>query len=335
LPELRKDPVVGRWVIIATDRGKRPHDFAVSPEDPPQDNGPCPFCPGHEELTPPEVLAYRANGTRPNGPGWSVRVVPNKFPALVVEGGLNREGVGTYDKMSGVGAHEVIIETPSHQMPLADLDEKQVEDMLWAYRDRMVDLRKDTRFRYVMIFKNHGRAAGASLEHSHSQLIALPIVPRNVSDELDGCKQHYQYKERCIYCDIVRQELASQERVIYENADFVALSPFAPKAPFETWILPKLHDAHFEDCFKMEYAHLANMLRTTLRKINRALGRPPYNFILHTAPFTEEQYPYYHWHFEIMPALTKVAGFEWGSGFYINPMPPEIAAQFLREVDVR
>jgi UDPglucose--hexose-1-phosphate uridylyltransferase len=333
MPELRKDPVVGRWVIIATERAKRPNDFGFEHDEP--DSGPCPFCPGNEAMTPPEVLAYRADGSAPNGPGWRLRAVPNKFPALMVEGGLNREGVGLYDKMSGVGAHEVIIESPAHERDLADLEEKQVEDVLWAYRDRMVDLRRDIRLRYVMIFKNSGRAAGASLDHPHSQLIALPIVPRNVRDELDGCSQHWQYKERCIYCDIVRQEISSGERVIHENPDFVVLAPFAPRSPFETWILPRLHDPHFEDCRKMEYAHLAEALRMTLRKLRLALGDPPYNFILHTAPFTEEPYPYYHWHLEIMPALTKVAGFEWGSGFYINPMPPETAAQFLRDTPVR
>jgi UDPglucose--hexose-1-phosphate uridylyltransferase len=252
----------------------------------------------------------------------------------MVEGGLNREGLGLYDKMNGVGAHEVIVESPAHDRSLADLDEKQVEDVFWAFRDRMVDLRRDTRFRYIMIFKNHGSAAGASLDHPHSQLIALPIVPRNVKDELDGCRQHWGYKERCIYCDIVRQELTSVERVIYENADFVVLAPFAPRSPFETWILPKLHDPHFEDCRKQEYAHLANAVRVTLRKLQVALGDPPYNFILHTAPFIDEPTPYFHWHLEVTPALTKVAGFEWGSGFYINPMPPETAAQYLRDTAV-
>jgi len=181
LPELRKDPITGRWVIISTDRGKRPNDFlreSVFPK-PPQN---CPFCPGNEGKTPPEILAYGRNGTGTNTPGWNIRVVPNRFPALGIEGELDREGEGLFDKMNGIGAHEVVIETPQHQTTLAQLPQKSIEDVLWAYRDRMLDLKNDKRFRYVLIFKNHGEAAGASVEHPHSQLIALPIVPRRVRD---------------------------------------------------------------------------------------------------------------------------------------------------------
>jgi UDPglucose--hexose-1-phosphate uridylyltransferase len=330
MPELRKDPIVGRWVIIATERAKRPHDFKVEKETP--RGGFCPFCYGNESKTPPEIHAYRPGASARDTPGWTVRVVPNKFPALMIEGGLSREGEGVYDRMNGVGAHEVIIETPDHSKALADLSEPEIENVLWAYRDRVLDLKKDVRFRYIMIFKNHGAAAGASLEHTHSQLIALPIVPRNVVEEMKGARDYYTYKERCVYCDIVRQDLTDGRRVVFENGDFVVLEPYAPKFPFETWVLPKAHDSSFEDCQRTEYASLANAMRTALCKLQRALDNPPYNFILHTSPFHEKDNPHYHWHFEIMPTLTKVAGFEWGSGFYINPTPPEEAAAFLRDV---
>jgi UDPglucose--hexose-1-phosphate uridylyltransferase len=259
-------------------------------------------------------------------------VVPNRFPALMIEGALGREGEGLYDRMNGVGAHEVIIETHRHDDSMADLSAHEIESVLWAYRDRILDLKKDSRFRYVMIFKNHGRAAGASLDHSHSQLIALPIVPKNVTEEMKGALEYYNYKERCVYCDIVRQERNDGRRLVYENSDFVVLEPFAPKFPFETWLLPKAHDSAFEDCQKNEYANLADALRVTLRKLDRALQNPPYNFMLHTSPFQDLFNPHYHWHFEIMPTLVRVAGFEWGSGFYINPTPPEEAAKMLREV---
>jgi UDPglucose--hexose-1-phosphate uridylyltransferase len=234
--------------------------------------------------------------------------------------------------MNGVGAHEVIIETPDHQRTLYELSEKEIEDVLWAYRDRIMDLKKDTRFRYVVIFKNYGRQAGATLEHTHSQIVALPIVPRNIVNELRGAKEYYEYKERCIYCDIIRQEQGDGRRLVYENPDFVVLEPWAPRFPFETWVLPKQHASAFEDSQKQEYSNLASALRVTLRKLASALDRPAYNFILHTSPFQERQSPYYHWHIEISPKLTPVAGFEWGSGFYINPTPPEEAAAALRDV---
>jgi UDPglucose--hexose-1-phosphate uridylyltransferase len=333
MPELRKDPITGRWVIISTERRKRPNAFRTDNVEL-EDGAICPFCEGNEEYTPREVLSYRRNGGAPNGPGWDVRVVPNKFPALQVEGELDRQGEGLFDKMNGIGAHEVIIETPDHTASLATLPAPAVERVLWAFRERVLDLKQDKRFRYILIFKNHGAAAGASLDHSHSQLIALPIIPRNVRDEISGARQHHQQKERCVYCDIVRQELDQQARVIAENADFVAVSPYAPRFPFEMWILPKRHGAHFEEAPRHEYETLARILKETLQRMNRALETPPFNLIVHSAPFTENAGEFYHWHVEIIPKLTKVAGFEWGSGFYINPTAPEEAAEVLRGVTI-
>ena len=332
MPELRKDPIIGRWVIISSERGKRPTDFQ---EDKPRKKGGfCPFDPGNEHTTPPEILAYRENGTLPNTAGWSLRVVANKFPALQIEGELNKQGEGVFDKMNGIGAHEVIIETPLHDATLATLPVKAVEDMLWAYRDRILDLKKDNRLQYVLVFKNEGEAAGASLEHSHSQLIALPIVPKRVREEIDGARAYYDYKERCVFCDIIRQELNAGTRIVSENKDFVALEPFTPRFPFETWILPKRHGSRFEESKTLEFPTLADILQSTLRRLDKILNVPPYNYMLHTMPFREPENEYYHWHLEIMPKLTKVAGFEWGSGFYINPTAPEEAAKFLREAKI-
>ncbi len=333
MPELRKDPITGRWVIISTERGKRPSDFSRE-EVEIKGNGFCPFCYGNEAKTPPEILAYRANGGDPNTSGWTVRVVPNKFPALGIEGRLDRQGEGLFDKMNGIGAHEVIVETPEHNKNLADLSEKGIEDVLWAFRDRMLDLKKDRRFRYVLVFKNHGRAAGASLEHTHSQLIALPIVPKEILEQLNGARQYYEYKERCIYCDVIRQELESGTRVIAENEDFVTLSPYAPRFPFETWILPREHESVFENSPTHAFENLAKALKLLLTKTDQVLENPAFNLVLQSAPLQEPSSDYYHWHIEYMPRLTKVAGFEWGSGFYINPTPPEEAAKFLREAEV-
>ena len=336
MPELRKDPIIDRWVIISTERGKRPVDFEEKEEE--RKGGFCPFCPGNEDKTPPEIMAIRDEGTKPDTPGWSLRVVSNKFPALVVEGELNRQGEGIYDKMNGVGAHEVIIETPDHDKTLTDLSLDKITAVMYAYRDRIVDLRKDIRFRFVMLFKNQGSIAGASLEHSHSQLIVLPEVPIAVIRELNGARRHFSYKERCVFCDIVTEELRIRERLVCENSQFVAVAPYAPRFPFETWIIPREHLPRYEESPEEVYESLAQILNELIRRLNSALRNPPYNYIVHTTPFNdprrEEVGHFYHWHIEVIPRLTKVAGFEWGSGFYINPTPPEEAARFLREVEL-
>jgi UDPglucose--hexose-1-phosphate uridylyltransferase len=277
------------------------------------------------------VLAFRPHGGGRNEGGWTLRVVPNKFPALRVEGELNRQGEGIYDHMNGVGAHEVIIETPDHLLTFGELSEKQVEDVFWAFRERVLDLKKDRRLIYILIFKNHGEAAGASLEHTHSQLIALPVVPKRVREELDGAKRYFDFKERCIFCDIVRQELDTGPRVVLETEHYVVVSPYAPRFPFETWVVPKRHYSHFEDIETSSIQNLGWVMRATIRKIDKVLERPPYNLMIHSAPIQEGAMTHYHWHIEIIPKLTKVAGFEWGTGFYINPTPPETAAKFLRD----
>lgn len=332
MPELRKDPIIDRWVIISTKRGKRPHDFVIEPEV--TKGGFCPFDPGNEHTTPPEVMAYRDPGTAPNTPGWRLRVVQNKFPALVIEGDPMRQGEGMFDKMNGIGTHEVIIETPEHRLTLTTISLEGFVEVLKAYRDRSLALAQDPRFRYVLVFKNQGRAAGASLEHSHSQLICLPIVPELVQEELSGGKFYYNYKERCVFCDLIRQELQQQVRVVLENQEFVAICPFAPRSPFEVWILPKAHQSSYVSLQEESFPLLAEIFSQTLKRLEKSLGKAPYNFILHTAPLGEPELPYYHWHFEIMPKLTLMAGFEWGSGFFINPTPPEDAAQYLREVQL-
>ncbi len=332
MPELRKDPITGRWVIISTERGKRPSSFtSVSKRT---DAAMCPFCPGHEENTPPEILAYRQSGTEPNQPGWSLRVMPNKYPALKIEGSLDRQPVGIYDKMNGIGAHEVIIETPDHACDMVDMSDEQVRDVFWAYRERMMDLQRDRRFAYILVFKNHGEAAGASLEHAHSQLIATPIVPKRVAEEIAGAKRYWDFKERCIFCDIVRQELTDGSRVVADHDAFLTIQPFAPRFPFETWLLPKTHQSSYLEMSDTEVMVLARAIKATLARLKAALNDPPFNYMLHTQPVSREPMEHYHWHFEIIPKLTRVAGFEWGSGFHINPTPPEESAAYLRNIDL-
>lgn len=333
MPELRKDPVISRWIIISTERGKRPTDFIVERNS--VKSGFCPLCPGNENTTPPEVLSY-SNSTQhtPNQADWSLRVVPNKYPALVIEGDINKEGDGLYDKMHGIGAHEVIIETPDHNKTFTYLPANMMMQVFIAFRDRLLDLSRDSRFRYVMVFKNYGAAAGASLEHSHSQLIALPILPRMIASELAGSLSYYKYKERCIFCDIVRQEIKQDVRVIAQNDRFIAIVPFAPRSPFEMWVLPKQHSSSYISMDDKSFQKLTAIFSECMRRLDQCIPNVPYNFVLHTAPSRAEPLKYYHWHFEIMPKLTTVAGFEWGSGFYINSVPPEEAAKYLKEVEL-
>ena len=339
MPELRHDPVQRRWVIIATERARRPSDFAIEREAP--GNGRCPFCYGNEGTTPPEIRAFRQRPLA-NSSGWKVRVVPNKFPALRIEGDLERAAVGQYDRMNGIGAHEVIIETPDHDKDLADLPLEDIAEVLRMYRERLVDLQGDPRFRYILIFRNRGATAGASLAHAHSQLIATPVTPRTVANELQAAREHYNLKERCIFCDILHQELDTHSRIVAVDEDYVTWCPYASRFPFEMTIAPRRHQHDFAATDDVGLARLARHLREVLQRMRRSLNDPPYNYLIHTAPAFRSQSRRvgywntieldWHWHIEILPRLTKTAGFEWGSGFYINPTPPEDAARFLREV---
>ncbi len=342
MPELRKDPIVGRWVIIATDRARRPDQFApLSPAPTTDSADACPFCEGREAKTPPEIFAVRPSGAA-NQSGWTVRVVPADDPILRIEGQLTRKGRGMYDLMPGIGAHELVIESPRHVANLADLPAPQIEQVLGAYVSRLSDLERDARFKYALLFKNYGRAAGAgTLVHAHSEIMAMPVNPVRLKDELHGARQYFELKERCIFCDLLRQEVESGRRLAVESRDFVAITPFASRFPFELWVLPRRHAADFTTMTSAERTDLAGLLKATLLRLRQALRDPPYNFILHTAPFRRHKPGAwhtvdedFHWHIEIMPRLTRVAGFEWGSGFYINPTPPEEAAKFLREVEV-
>ena len=329
--ELRRDPIGGRWVIVDTEHPNKPEDYEV--ESPTwRSESTCPFCYGNEAMTPPEIESFREYGTASNAPGWQVRAIPNKFPALQIEGELDRRGIGIFDMSNGVGAHELIIETPYHNKDLCDLLPEELERILQMYCRRAIDLIRDRRFKYVMIFKNFGPSAGASLEHPHTQLVALPMVPKNVMEEIKGAQKYFEYRERCIFCDMIRQEVQEKERIIVENAHFLSFCPFVSRFPFEMWIIPKQHNSCFCHMRPEELPALAVILKETIGRLRKVFGTPEYNFIIHTAPANGEiNVEGYHWHLEIMPKLTRVAGFEWGSGFYTVPTPPELAAKYLRE----
>jgi UDPglucose--hexose-1-phosphate uridylyltransferase len=341
MSELRWDPLKQHWVIIATDRGRRPRDFQVEAESSQLEA--CPFCYGFESKTPPEIFAIRPTGPA-NSPGWQVRVIPNKYPALRIEGELKSRGYGLYDVREGIGAHEVIVETPDHSRSMADLTPAEITSVLIAYRARFLDLRRDIRFRYMVLFKNHGARAGATLSHSHSQLIAVPLTPPVAATELRVCREFYASRERCLFCDLIEFELGTGERVVKETADYVLVTPYASCLPFELRLYPKRHAHDFALLDDRQLAILAAAMKDMLVRIKTVLKDPPYNFILHTAPprlprpgkpdYWGSLEQDYHWHIELVPRLTQMAGFEWGTGFYINPTSPEDAAAFLREVSV-
>ncbi len=342
MPELRRDSVIGRWVIISTERAKRPSDFNIKHVDVAEME--CPFCEGHEKNTPTEIFAIRKPGTKKDTPGWNTRVVPSIAPKFKIEGELERRGAGMYDVMNNIGAHEIIVESPKHFTDIYQLSELEIQDVINTSICRISELEKDTRFKYCLLFKNHGLRAGGSrkTKHVRSQLIATPVTPTRVKEELRGSRFYFEYKERCIFCDIMRQEIETGTRIIMETKTMVAIAPFASRFPFEIWIMPKIHRTDFMNIQADEIKDLANVLKTIFAKLSKALNDPPYNYMLHTAPFRRTKRPGYwhtieedyHWHIEVMPRITQVAGFEWGSGFYINPTPPEEAAKYLREVTI-
>jgi len=291
-------------------------------------------------MTPPEIAAVRTAGSAANQPGWQVRVVPDRNPVLRIEGELARSGVGIHDMVTGIGANEVVIESPEHVTNFADLGEAQVELVLRTWQERLADLYRDKRFRYVLVFKDHGTLAGSSsIEHVHSQVIALPATPRRVKDQLAGARSYYEYKERCIYCDILQDELANGSRILETTAHFAVFAPYASRLPYELRVCPRRHAFSYAEASGEELSDLAPVLRRTIGRLYRALADPPFNVVLHTAPNLLPQRGYwqtvredYHWFIEIIPRVKRTDGFEWGSGFFINPVAPERAVEKLREV---
>jgi UDPglucose--hexose-1-phosphate uridylyltransferase len=354
MPEFRKDPIVNRWVIIAAERAARPQEFAAPAER--RGGQACPFCEGNEDQTPPEVVAYRAAGVQVDRPGWRVRVVPNKFPALALDPGEHpscggwdqrvgwdqRSAVppsdsltsGLYQSAPGVGAHEVIIESPRHVVSTAQLTKEELRDTLCVYRQRLTELKQDPRLVHGIIIKNVGAAAGATIEHAHSQLMAIPRVPLLVAEELAGGLAFYRAHRRCAWCEMIRQELAAGGRVVLDAPGFLAFCPFASRVPFETWIVPKFHSSHYERIADTGVDDLSTMMKRVFGRIEAVLDQLAYNYVIHTAPFDTAALEHYHWHIEVIPSLTKAAGFEWGTGYHINPMPPEEAAQRLRGAEL-
>ncbi len=355
MSELRHDPLTDRWVIISPERSARPLDVFKNGAYEDKKVDPCPFCPGNEDKTPlPEIFSVLNNGESRQSVSdrslinsdWLTRVIPNKYPSLKPEGKLIRKGMGVFDKISGVGAHEICIESPDHNAEIPLLSVNQIITVLGVLKMRMKDLEKDRRFNYLSLFKNKGADAGASLEHPHWQLNALPITPSEVSRELRSSYDHFDEKERCLICDILSQEIESNERVIEVNEAFVVLSPFASRFAGELFIAPVPGDSHshsFPDSDDFAISMLASILQRTMLRLLRKYNDPSYNVALHTAPIfrpasrdarlltIKEDY---HWHIHIFPRIAKIAGFELGNDCFVNTVPPEEVARLLREAAV-
>ena len=330
MPELRKDPIIDRWVILADERKSRPNDFSNLETE--TDTGICPFCSGNEKTTPPEVFALRRESSSPDASGWTVRVVPNKFSALEASETFKTKDDNLYESMSGVGRHEVIIESPDHRATLENLSKAQIAACFSTFKQRILCLQKNPVIRYVLIYKNHGQAAGATLSHSHCQLMALPLVPELLRREIQGSQNHYQQAGNCLYCDLIREEKRQGHRLVSENDSFIAFCPYAPRFPYEIWILPKMHQAAYER--ESDYSVFASIYKDVLLRIEAIFPNAPYNFVLHTAPDPVQDELYFHWHLEILPKVTTLASFEYGTGAFINYTKPEDAAENMRKVAI-
>lgn len=339
MSELRWDPLQDTWTVFSPERARRPQDYLLTRQE--DTNVTCPFCYGREDKTPPEVYAVRPQSGQANGPQWQVRVVPNKFPILGIEGQLQRQGVGLYDRLSGIGAHEVIIETPQHRCHPGDIGSANWEMTLKAFQSRLRDLRRDHRFRYLQIYQNHGQEAGAPIPHAHSQLLAVPVVPPLIKRRLQVCREHFQRKERCLVCDLIQQEQHGGKRCVYDDGQFLVCLPYAAPYPFQLRIMPLQHQHDFAQISAEQVQALAQTLVKTLQALRHTLRDPAFQMVLYTAPpphprpgrpdYWSSLSQDYHWHLEIIPLLRPPVGFEWATGLYINPTPPEQAASFLQE----
>lgn len=327
MPEFRRDPLSDHWVIVAPERANRPEQFAGDGAGIPSR---CPFCAGHEADTPPAVAAFPADGEPAPEAAWQVRVIPNKYPAVVRTDRPVESHGEFFELRNGFGVHEVIIESPDHVLSPSALSDQQFGLVFHAYQERVQRLSQDRRLAYAQVFKNCGAAAGASLEHTHSQLIATPVVPTQVERELSLARRHFQQTGRCAFCDMLAEELAIGSRIVIETPEFVAFCPFASQFPFEVWVVPRRHQSNFENEETGKLGGLASLTREIVLRIERTLGRPAFNYLIHTAPFDTPGLEHYHWHLEFSPRLVKTAGFEWGAGDYINTVSPEDAARVLR-----
>ena len=330
MPELRYNVITREWVVIATERAQRPDQFVrkekrkALPEYDPK----CPFCPGNEAMTPPETYVV------PDTKSWRVRVTPNKFAALSYEGERKRTVQGIRRTVTGVGIHEVLVETPAHNKTTALLSDHEVELIIQTYLHRFKFASSDARIEQVTIFKNHGEAAGTSLEHPHSQMIAIPVITSQLRDRLTHALEHFDEFGECIFCRVLSQEQKEGTRLVLETEHFVAFVQFATLTPFSMLIMPRRHMACFVEMRDAEAADLARILRRSLAKFYFGLGDPDFNYAVRTAPTEYSGVKYYHWYVSIIPRLTRMAGFELGSGMFINVSLPEENASFLRGIKV-
>jgi len=325
MSELRKEPVSRRWILVAPERKKvKGSDGASGSADR------CPFCIGNEDMTPGEIERWKSEGNVDSE--WDIRVIPDKFALLGREKGMGRKGLGIYDVMNSVGYHELLVETASHTDTWWDYDLPHMEKVLELCRDRFRKFKGEKEIKHATFVKSHGISAGHS-PHSHSHLLGLPFVVKRVEEEVKSADDYFSMKDRCIYCDILSEEINVGARVIYENAKFIAFTPFASRFQFETWVVPKSHESDYSAIDKNSLSFLADALMVVFKKIHCHLDNPPFSIALHTSPFKISDSASYHWHWELKPTSLDMAGFEWATGLYMNKYLPEEAAELLRKAD--
>ena len=329
MSEIRRNMITRDWVIMATERARRPHEFidgkkqrAVLPHY--KDN--CPFCIGNEHLSTKEYA-------RIDGPdGWKVRIIANKFPALSPEGNRVRHTEGLYQTISGIGVHDVVVESPEHDAVMAFMPETQIQNILRCYRERYLQIRKDRRLEAIVIFKNYGESAGSSLEHTHSQIAATPVVPPQFRDRVEEAVRYFDDHGDCIFCRTILDEISTGSRIIAENSNFIAFIPYAALTPFHIWVFPRIHNSSFESISDDEIADLASIMKNILLRLFHGLGDPDFNFTIRSSPLADRETRYFHWYLSIIPKMSKQAGFEMGSGMYINSAIPEESAEYFRNI---
>lgn len=323
MAEMRRDPILRRWVIIAPERAGELGSVAPVTLT---EESPCPFCPGHEALNPVEIATTRMGGV------WTIRVTPDRRPLLRIEGNLGQRGVGMFDLMNPIGAHELVVDIRDHARGWADFGLTEMVNLLTMYRERSIDLRRDTRFRHVVVLKNHG-VAWSRYSHAHSHVVATSFTPKRLEEELAGARSYFRMRERCVFCDQIAEESGAGTRVVASTDRFVALTPFASEHPFELWVLPRGHSPDFGLATGEDLSDLAGILIGAMGRLRAALGDPAYSLVLHTVALDDADDGAFHWHWEIVPRLGREIGMEWATGIYSNPVAPEDAAAVLRGVE--
>lgn len=330
MSEIRLNPITREWVIIAREKGRKPEDFIIVKENrkPPEFLKTCPFCPGNETVTPKETFKIC------DEKGWKIRVVPNKFAVLSNEGERARSHTGLRKNVNGVGTHEVIIETPIHNLTAATMPLEQLKEVIQTYKDRFLETYRDQRVDHVILFKNSGAASGTTIEHPHSQVVGIPVMPLHIRSRIENAMRFFDDTGECLMCRTIKDELNEGARIVMDTKHFTAFVPYAALSPFHTWIFPKKHSGFFADMQSDEIWDIASNLKSIMARLCHGLNNPDFNYVVMSGNPSDVNSGFIHWYLSIVPRVAMASGFELGSGVYINSLIPEKAAEYLRNVKI-